>query len=92
MRDVASLSSACSVVLSRDRGRRDYSSTSAAPPVNWLMPEDHELGRLHRRDADLADDLAGLDHLGRVGLGVALDEERLRGRGAEQRARRATCA
>src|ERR1044072_4354397 len=48
--------------------------------------EDHELGRLGGCDADLADDLAGLDDLGRVGLRVALDEVRLLRRGAEQRA------
>src|SRR5689334_13736358 len=48
--------------------------------------EHHELGRLHRRDADLADDLAGLDHVGRVGLRVALDEERLLRGGPEERA------
>ena len=48
--------------------------------------EDDELGRLHRRDADLDDDLALVDRLGRVGLGVALDVERLLGGGAEQRA------
>ena len=49
----------------------------AAAAAELAQAEDHELGRLHRRDADLADDLPGLDHVGRVGLGVALDEERL---------------
>src|SRR3954469_22200017 len=59
----------------------------AAATRELAQAEDHELGRLHRGDADLADDLPGLDHVGRVGLGVALDEEGLlRGR-AEQRAR-----
>src|SRR6476660_1794367 len=48
--------------------------------------EDHELGRLDRRDAGLATDLSGLYHLGRVGLLVALDIEGLRRRGSEQRA------
>src|SRR6478609_3864569 len=47
--------------------------------------EDDELGRLDGGDTDLADDLPGLDDLGRVGLGVALDVERLRRSGAEQR-------
>src|SRR3954468_10463232 len=37
--------------------------------------EHHELGRLHRGDADLADDLGGLDDVGRVGFRVALEEE-----------------
>src|SRR5687767_2936870 len=48
--------------------------------------EDHELRRLDRADADLADDLPGLDDLRRVGLGVALHEERLVRRGPEQHA------
>src|SRR3954447_16109613 len=48
--------------------------------------EDDELGRLDGRDADLADDLPGLDDVGRVRLGVALDEERLLGGRPEQRA------
>src|SRR5687767_5426907 len=39
--------------------------------------EDDELGRLHGRDPDHGHDLAGVAHLGRVGLLVALDEERL---------------
>src|ERR1700712_932069 len=48
--------------------------------------EHHELGRLHRRDADLDGEDAGVTVLGRVVLLVALHEERL-GRGAaEQRA------
>src|ERR1041384_3644102 len=49
------------------------------------QPEDHELRRLDGADADLADDLAGLDGLGLVVLRVALYEERLIGRRAEQR-------
>src|SRR5216684_33209 len=48
--------------------------------------EDDELGRLHGSDADLADHLPRVDDFGRVGLGIALDEERfLRGL-AHQRA------
>src|SRR6478609_4126074 len=47
--------------------------------------EDDELGRLHRRDTDLADDLAGVDAFGRIGLAVALHEERLVGSQTEQR-------
>src|SRR4249919_2074993 len=39
--------------------------------------EDDELGRLDRGDADLAQDLAVVDRLGRVGLPVALDVEGL---------------
>src|SRR6478609_5601181 len=39
--------------------------------------EDHELRRLHRRDPDLADDLAGVDTLRGVGLPITLDVERL---------------
>src|SRR3954463_5986645 len=34
------------------------------------QPEDDELGRLHRRDSDLADHLTGVDTLGRVGFPV----------------------
>src|SRR5262249_28266296 len=48
--------------------------------------EDHELGRLDRADPDLDHDLACLDHVLRIGLRVALDEERLAGGGPEQRA------
>src|SRR5262245_36903069 len=48
--------------------------------------EDHELGRLDRADPDLDHDLARFDHVLRVGVGVALDEERLAGGGPEQRA------
>src|SRR6185437_3918314 len=47
--------------------------------------EDDELRGLDRRDADLDDHLAGVDHVGRVGLLVALDVEGLVGRRAEQR-------
>src|SRR5437868_13586802 len=39
--------------------------------------EDHELRRLDRGDAHHHPHLAGVDHLRRVGLVVALDEERL---------------
>ena len=54
-----------------------YSLTRLVPPENWARRKIDELGRLDRRDADLADDLAGVDALGRVGLAVALDVERL---------------
>src|SRR5487761_2433689 len=37
--------------------------------------EDHELGRLHRRDPDVHDELAGVDRLRGVVLAVALDED-----------------
>src|SRR4051794_9059482 len=58
-----------------------------APAARELaQAEDHELGRLDRRDADPANALPRLDDLGRVGLRVALDEERLAGRAAEERA------
>src|SRR6266496_1104668 len=46
--------------------------------------EHHELGRLDRRHADLADDLARVDALGRVGLLVALHVEGLGGGEPEQ--------
>src|SRR5581483_7921827 len=42
-------------------------------------PEDHELGRLHGSPPDLDDELPDVDDLGRVGLLVALDVERLLG-------------
>src|SRR2546421_7543289 len=45
-----------------------------------------ELGRLHRGDTDLDDELAGVDRLRRVVLTVALDVERFAWRGTEQRA------
>src|SRR6476620_11195735 len=48
--------------------------------------EDHELGRFDRGDADLANDLARVDALGRVGLTVALDVEGLVRGEPEQRA------
>src|SRR6202048_1922770 len=41
--------------------------------------EDDELRRFHRRDADLDDELARIDRLGRVQLAVAFDIERLAG-------------
>src|SRR4051794_31599949 len=47
--------------------------------------EDDELGRLHRGDADLADDLPEVDPLSGVRLVVALHEERLLGREPEER-------
>src|SRR5467141_1358151 len=56
-------------------------------PCHLADAEDDELRRLHRSDADLADHLAGVDHLRRVGLGVALDVERLLRSLAHQRAR-----
>src|SRR5690349_5075024 len=36
-------------------------------PRHLADAEDHEFGRLHRGDADLADHLAGVDHFRRVG-------------------------
>src|SRR5207245_8046801 len=54
-----------------------------APGV-FADPEDDELARLHRRYSDLDHDLAGLDHVRRVRLLVALDEERHGGRTSEQ--------
>src|ERR1700704_762951 len=56
-------------------------------PRHLADPEDDELRRLHRSDADLADHLAGIDHFRRVGLRVALDVERLFRSLAHQRAR-----
>ena len=44
--------------------------------------EDDEFCGLHRREADLDDQLAGVDHLGRVGLLVTLDVEGLLRAGA----------
>src|SRR4051794_17821409 len=46
--------------------------------------EDDELGRLHRSEADLDDELALVDRLRRIRLRVALDVVRLIGGGAEQ--------
>src|SRR3984893_5480809 len=48
--------------------------------------EDDELRRFHRRDADLDDELARIDRLGRVQLAVAFDVERLARGGSEERA------
>src|SRR5882724_11460966 len=69
----------------RWRARGPEIGPSGCPPPRELLglpghladAEDDELRRLHRSDADLADHLAGVDHLRRVGLGVALDVERL---------------
>src|SRR4026208_298984 len=47
-------------------------------------PEDHELRGLHRCDADLHSEDAGVAVLGRVVLLVALDEERLVGGAPEE--------
>src|SRR3954468_5393662 len=49
-------------------------------------PEDHELGRLHRRDADDRDHRPRVDDLGRVGLLIAFHEECFAGCPAHQRA------
>src|SRR5262247_973623 len=65
-------------------GGRDSLADQADAALQLCELEDDELGRLHRRHADLAGDLAQVDGLGRVGLVVALDEERLGGRRAEQ--------
>src|SRR5262249_59792526 len=48
------------------------------------QPEDDELGRLDRGDADLADHLPDVDAFAGVRLGVALDVERVLGGEAEQ--------
>ena len=48
--------------------------------------EDHELGRLDRRDADQADQPAVVEIVLRHRRAVAADEERLLGLVAEQRA------
>src|SRR5581483_7498106 len=46
--------------------------------------EDHEFRRLHRGETDLDDELALVDRVRRVRLGVALHVERLICRGTEQ--------
>src|SRR6266511_4660670 len=48
--------------------------------------EDHELSGLDGCDADDRDDHPGVDHVGRVRLVVALDEERFAGGPAHERA------
>src|SRR5215207_6132824 len=58
-------------------------TTSGRDPA---QSEDGELPRLDRRDADLADDLAGLDDLGRTRLSAALDVIRVIRGFASQRA------
>src|SRR6267378_3110995 len=79
----------------RWRARGPEIGPSGCPPPRELLglpghladAEDDELRRLHRSDADLADHLAGIDYFRRVGLGIALDVERLLRRLAHQRAR-----
>src|SRR6267378_737818 len=86
------------LILAADPGGEPGAQRSgprAVPPPRELLglpghladAEDDELRRLHRSDADLADHLAGIDHFRRVGLGVALDVERLLRSLAHQRAR-----
>ena len=49
-------------------------------------PEDHELGRLHRGDADLDDQLAGVDRLGGLVSPSHLTKNASSGVRAEERA------
>src|SRR5580698_11435134 len=48
--------------------------------------EDDELGRLHGCDADVDDQLADVDRVLGVVLGIAFDEERFARAGSEERA------
>src|SRR3954454_23296588 len=75
------LSTPCQMLAGRLLG--DLGLAAAAAVL--ADPEDHELGGLDGADADLGHDLAGLDHVGGVGLGVALDVERLARRRPEER-------
>src|ERR1700712_3309352 len=61
----------------RWNGRKN--EPSAGDLLLLADPEDDELGRLDRRDADLDHQLALVDRLRGVGLGVALHEERFFG-------------
>src|SRR5271166_1290142 len=58
-------------------GRRRLLADQAGAAGELGEPEDDELGGLDRGDPDLADHLARIDALGRVGFPVALDVERL---------------
>src|SRR5579859_2536529 len=70
----------------RPLGRHARSRTAIAPRAARLRSascplteaEDDELGRLHRRKADVDKELAAVTHVCWVELLVALDEERLR--------------
>src|SRR5438105_2571186 len=79
--------------LIRAPGAANEPAPGAQPPPLLRLPghlanaEDDEFRRLHRSDADLADHLARVDHLRRVGLRIALHVERLFRRLAHQRAR-----
>src|SRR5205814_2757061 len=79
----------CAVGTGRppQKGPPDANPPLLRLPRHLADAEDHELGRLHRGDADLANHLAGVDDFRRVGLGVALHVERLLRRLAHQRAR-----
>src|SRR5271154_6658751 len=71
----------CSFLRYRSRSLFDFSAATAG---ELAQAEDHEFRRLDGRDPDLANDLAGLDQLRRIGLSVALDVERLGRRSPEQ--------
>src|SRR5262249_401485 len=49
----------------------------AAAGRHLADPDDDEFRGLHRRETDFDDQLAGVDDLGRIGLVVTLDVERL---------------
>src|SRR3954447_27008675 len=61
-------------VLTRDCWGLD-SLGQAGAAGELRQAEDHEFGRLHRSDSDLADHHAGVDGLGRVGFSIAPHEE-----------------
>src|SRR5206468_10750980 len=63
--------------------RSPHSGGLAGLELELREAEDDELGRLDRRDTDLARDLAGLDEVGGVGLRVAFHVERLVRGGSE---------
>src|SRR5262245_38110085 len=51
-----------------------------------LHVEKNEFGRCRQGDAHIGNDLAGVGCLGRIGLGVAFDEERVFAAGCRRRA------
>lgn len=57
------------------------------PAGHLLDSEDNELGRFDDGDTDFGDHLSGLAHLGRIGVRIAFDEERLLGGIAKKRPR-----
>src|SRR5664280_679695 len=65
-------------------GPRSFRERRAARELG--KAEDHELGRLHRGDPDVDDQLSGIDRFGGVVLAVALHVEGLGRGGAEERA------